>query len=239
MAAMSASTSVEDGDPAGGAPVRVALVDDSLLIREGLSSLLALSPRVRVVGVHAEAAALEAALDAEQPQVVLTDIRMPPGFSDEGMRLAERLRRSRPGLGVVVLSQHGSAGYAAELLAHGAAGRGYLLKDRIHELEPLVDALCAVAAGASRIDPQLIDLLMAQRPGARSPLDELTPRQHEILADIAAGLSNLAIAQQRGLTQRSVEKHVSEIFGRLGLTSDEDISRRVYATLLYLGKTAG
>jgi DNA-binding NarL/FixJ family response regulator len=149
------------------------------------------------------------------------------------MRIAAQLRRTHPGVGVVVLSQHGSPQYAAQLLNAGAGGRGYLLKDRIHDLEHLVSTICAVAAGECRIDTRLIDGMVQRRRG-RSALDELTPRQRDIMADIAGGLSNQAIAQSRGLTLRAVEKHVSEIFGRLGLSNDESISRRVQATLLYL-----
>ncbi len=213
--------------------LRVAIADDSFLIREGLASLLALSAAVQVVGQHANAPSLLAALEAEAPDVVLTDIRMPPTQTDEGMRLAAELRRTHPRLGVVVLSQHGSAQYAAELLAGGAEGRGYLLKDRIHDLDHIVSTIHAVAAGECRVDPEIIAGLVGRRREA-SPLAALTPRQREILADIAAGLSNAGIAQRRALTQRAVEKHVSEIFGRLGIGSDEAISRRVHATLLYL-----
>jgi DNA-binding NarL/FixJ family response regulator len=222
----------------GRAPVRVLIADDSFLIREGLAQLLSLSPRVRVTGQLADPASLLQAVADDPPDVVATDIRMPPTQTDEGMQVAERLGRSHPGVGVVVLSQHGSAQYAARLLASGAARRGYLFKDRIHDLDHLVSTICAVAAGECRIDPQLIDSLLAQRR-RRSPLDELTPRQREILGDIAVGLSNLAIARDRGLTQRAVEKHVNEIFGRLGLGDDEAISRRVHATLLYLSERAG
>lgn len=218
-------------------PVTVMIADDSYLIREGLAQLLALAPQVRVVGKHEDAPSLLAAVDAAPPQVVVTDIRMPPTQTDEGMRIAAQLRRTHPDVGVVVLSQHGSAQYAAQLLQDGAGGRGYLLKDRIHDLDHLVSTIRAVAAGECRIDAGLIDGLV-QRRRARSPLDALTPRQREILADIAAGQSNLAIAQARELTQRAVEKHVSEIFGRLGLANDESASRRVRATLLYLDAQA-
>lgn len=223
-------------DAGSAPPVRVMLADDSFLIREGLAQMLSLSPRVRVVGAFEEPAALLAAVDADPPQVVVTDIRMPPTHTDEGMQVAERLARTHPGVGVVVLSQHGSAQYAARLLAHGAGARGYLLKERIHDLEHLVGTICAVAAGECRIDAQLIDSLVARRR-QRSPLEELTPRQREILGDIAAGHSNAGIAEHRRLTQRAVEKHVSEIFGRLGLANDEAISRRVRAALLYLAES--
>jgi DNA-binding NarL/FixJ family response regulator len=217
--------------------VRVLIADDSFVLREGLAQLLALSPRVTVVSCHADAASLLAAVDADPPDVVLTDIRMPPTHTDEGMQVAERLRRTHPAVGVVVVSQHGSAQYATELLAPGAGGRGYLLKDRIHDLDQLVETVCAVAAGECRVDIELVRSLVARRR-RRSPLEELTPRQREILGDIAAGRSNAAIAQQRGLTQRAVEKHVSEVFGRLGIANDETISRRVHATLLYLAESA-
>jgi DNA-binding NarL/FixJ family response regulator len=220
---------------AGPAPVRVMIADDSYLIREGLAQVLATSPRVRVTELHADPASLLRAVDADPPDVVVTDIRMPPTQTDEGMQVAERLRKSHPDVGVVVLSQHGSAQYAARLLGSGAGRRGYLLKDRIHDLDHLVSTICAVAGGECRIDTQLIESLVARRR-KHSKLDELTPRQREILADVARGLSNLAIARERELTQRAVEKHVSEIFGRLGLTDDHAISRRVHATLLYLGE---
>lgn len=217
--------------------LRVVIADDSFLIREGLQQVLALAPEVKVVAACADAPSLLAAVDADPPDVVITDIRMPPTQTDEGMRIAERLRKTHPGVGVVVLSQHESAQYAAELLAHGAAGRGYLLKDRIHDLDHIVSTIVAVAAGECRIDARLVDEMVARRKQRRqSPLNELTPRQREILGDVAEGKSNLAIATDRGLTQRAVEKHVSEIFGRLGLATDETISRRVHATLLFLAQ---
>lgn len=215
--------------------LRVLIADDSYLIREGLRQLLALAPQIRVVGQCVDEPSLLAAVDAEAPDVVVTDIRMPPTQTDEGMRIARRLRQTHPGVGVVVLSQHESAVYAADLLDGGAAGRGYLLKDRIHDLDHLVSTLTAVAAGECRIDARLVDELVArQRRTQHSLLGELTPRQRDILADVAQGKSNLAIARDRDLTLRAVEKHVSEIFGRLGLANDETMSRRVRATLLYL-----
>jgi DNA-binding NarL/FixJ family response regulator len=217
--------------------VRVMIADDSYLIRQGLQQVLALAPEIQVVGLYADAPTLLAAVDASPPDVVVTDIRMPPTQTDEGMQIAERLRQTHPSIGVVVLSQHESVQYAGQLLAAGAAGRGYLLKDRIHDLDHIVSTIAAVADGECRIDSRLIDeLLVKRRRKERSPLEELTPRQREILADIAEGKSNLAIARERRLTQRAVEKHVSEIFGRLGLTSDETYSRRVQATLMYLAE---
>jgi len=232
------ATSHSGSSRSGHDPLRVTIADDSFLIREGLTQVLALSSRVQVVGTFGEPVALLAAVDADPPDAVITDIRMPPTQTNEGMLIAERLRATHPRLGVVVLSQHGNVHYAAQLLAGGAAGRGYLLKDRIHDLEHLVSTIEGVAAGECCIDPQLVDSLVAsrcQRP--RSPLDALTPRQQEIMAAIAAGRSNLAIAREFDLTLRAVEKHVSEIFGRLGIASDEAISRRVQATLLYLAES--
>ena len=231
MNAMHSSDNVTFSAP----PISVAIADDSYLIREGLSQVLAQSPRVRVVGLYADPTALLAAVEANPPQVVMTDIRMPPTQTDEGMRVAEHLRQSHPDIGVIVLSQHGSSQYATELLEKGASGRGYLLKDRIHDLDHLVSTIHAVATGECRIDTQLIESLLS-RKHQRSPLEELTPRQREIMADLATGKSNLAIARDRGVTQRAVEKHISEIFGRLGLANDESISRRVQATLLYLSR---
>lgn len=215
--------------------LKVAIADDSFLIREGLRQVLSFAPTLEVVGAHADPAALLSAVDTQAPDVVMTDIRMPPTHTDEGMQVAERLRITHPAVGVVVLSQHGNAEYAAQLLASGASGRGYLLKDRIHDLDHLVSTITAVAAGECRVDAQLVDELVArQRTPSRSLLDDLTPRQQEVLGCIAAGHSNAAIARDFGLTQRAVEKHVSEIFSRLGLANDETISRRVHATLLYL-----
>ena len=223
--------------PPASATLRVIIADDSYLIREGLRQLLVMAPQIRVLGLCVDAPSLLAAVAADPPDVVVTDIRMPPTQTDEGMQIAKQLRKTHPRVGVVVLSQHGSAQYAAELLASGAGGRGYLLKDRIHDLDHLVSTIVAVAAGECRIDARLVDeMLTRQRSQQRSPLQDLTPRQRQIMADVAQGKSNMAIARDRSLTVRAVEKHVSEIFDRLGLTSDETISRRVHATLLYLSQ---
>lgn len=215
------------------APVSIYVADDSFLFREGLAQVLAQSPEIQVAGLFAGPDTLLAAVDAAPPQVVITDMRMAPTQTNEGMQIAERLRKSHPRVGVIVLSSHGSPQYAAELLVSGAGGRGYLLKDRVHDLDHLVSAIRAVAAGECRVDTQLIESLVATRR-RRTPYEQLTPRQREILSDIAGGLSNQGIAASRGLTLGAVEKHVSEIFARLGLSGDEGISRRVHATLLYL-----
>jgi DNA-binding NarL/FixJ family response regulator len=217
--------------------VRVMLADDSYLIREGLGQLLGLTPGVRLVSSHAGPQPLLDAVDADPPDVVIVDVRMPPTFTDEGLQVAERLRRTHPGIGVLLLSQHCTVHSAARLLAGGAAGRGYLAKDRIHDLEQLRSAIESVAKGDCRIDPELVDGLVAGTGARRrGPLDALTPRQREILAAIAAGRSNLAIARDFAITQGAVEKHVNEIFTRLGIANDESVSRRVRATLLYLAR---
>jgi DNA-binding NarL/FixJ family response regulator len=222
------------------APVSVMLADDSYLIREGLAQLLGLSAAVRLVSSHGDAEALLAAVDASPPEVVIVDVRMPPSFTDEGLCAAERLRRTHPKLGVLLLSQHCTAHGAARLLAGGAAGRGYLLKDRIQDLPQLVSVIEGIAAGECRVDPELIDSLVEVRARRRpSPMDALTPRQREILAAIATGKSNLALAQAFDITRGAIEKHVNEIFTRLGIANDESISRRVHATLLYLTQDAG
>ncbi len=219
--------------------LRVAIVDDSYLIRAGLMQMLALASDIQLIGDFPDVGSFMTALPGISPDVVLTDIRMPPSHTDEGIRLADTLRNQHPHIGVIVLSQFERAEYAGELLASGASRRGYLLKDRVHDLDHLVSTIQAVAAGECRIDPRLIDELVRSRRKARSLLDNLTPRQIEILGDVAEGQSNAAIARARHLTQRAVEKHVSEIFGRLGLTDDELVSRRVRATLLYLSRNSG
>ncbi len=213
------------------------LADDSFLIREGLAELLGLAPGVQLVSRHGDPDALLAAVDAAPPDVVIVDVRMPPKFIDEGLRVAEELRRTHPRVGVLVLSQHCTAHGVARLLAGGAADRGYLMKDRIHDLPHLLSAIEGVAAGECRVDPELIDSLVAVRRNQQGgPFDALTPRQREILATMAAGKSNLAIARTFDITQDAVEKHINEIFTRLGIANDASISRRVQATLLYLAE---
>jgi DNA-binding NarL/FixJ family response regulator len=216
------------------AVVRVLIADDAYLIREGLRQLLELSDAVEVVGSCADESETIAAIEASAPDVLIADIRMPPTFTDEGIRIAERLRASHPGLGVVVLSQEGDVDLAARLLRDGASGRAYVLKDGVHDLDQLVSTILAVTRGECRVDPVLVQRLVRARTSSGSRLSTLTPRQRELLADIAEGKSNLAIARDRFLSQRAVEKHVSEIFTRLGISGDADVSRRVRATLLYL-----
>lgn len=218
-------------------PTTVILVDDAYLIREGLAQLLSLSEEVVVTASCEDVESALAAVASDPPDVVLTDIRMPPTWSEEGLLLAERLRQDYPAVGVVLLSQEGRASVAAQMLRQGAAGRGYLLKDRVHDLEHLVSTIVAVRRGECRIDPELVERLVRGGSSGTSPLNDLTPRQLEVLGDVAAGKSNAAIARDRYLSQRAVEKHISEIFTRLGVAGDPDVSRRVRATLLFLEET--
>ncbi len=231
--------SVEQGSATAStrAPIRVLLADDSYLIREGLKQLLSMSDAIAVVGSCTDEPSTIAAVAEVKPDVLLTDVRMPPTRTDEGVRISEKLRTSHPGVGVVLLSQTPSARIAAELVRHGAEGRGYLLKERVSDLAELVETLQAVAAGECRIDPTLVAGLVQSFDQEAHALDHLTPRQRELLADIAQGKSNQAIARDRFLTLRAVEKHVSEIFARLGISGDSDVSRRVRAALIYLDST--
>ncbi|MBI5103451.1 MAG: response regulator transcription factor [Solirubrobacterales bacterium] len=221
-------------------PIRVAVAEDSLLVREGICELLSTEPDVEVVAAVGDLPALEQAVRDLAPEVVLTDIRMPPTSTDEGIRLAMDLRDSSPETGVVVLSQHSDPAYALALLERGSDRRAYLLKDRIHNRAELLAAIRAVAAGGSMIDPKIVEGLVAARNRAEhSPLNELTPREHEVLGEIAKGKSNAAIGEELFLTKRAVEKHINSIFMKLGLADAEDVSKRVKAALLLLAEEAG
>ena len=217
--------------------IRVALADDSYLVREAIAAVLESEPRFELVATCDSGTALLAAVDAERPDLVLTDIRMPPSGDGEGIEVANRLRESHPGLAVVVMSQYADPRYGVALLEHGSDRRGYLLKERIHDRAQLVGALETVAGGGSIVDPKLVETLIAAKVEAeRSPLAELTPRELEILAEIAQGKSNQAIAEQLFLTKRAVEKHINAIFLKLRLAPDDDVSRRVKAALIYLSR---
>ncbi len=218
------------------ARLRVLIADDSFLIREGLRRLLELSDAVEVTGTCADepSTIAVAAVATAPPDVLLCDIRMPPSFTDEGVRLADGLRLSHPDVAVVLLSQERHVDLAARLLESGASGRGYLLKDRVHDLDLLVSAVRSVPGASATSTPHPSRTWCARRRTQASALDALTPRRRQLLADVAEGRSNAAIARDRFLSVRAVEKHVSEISGRLGLTGDADVSRRVRATLLYL-----
>ena len=176
--------------------------------------------------------------DANGPDVVVTDIRMPPGSTDEGIQAAARLRETHPEIGVVVLSQYANPSYALALLAGGSAGRAYLLKERVEDLEQLVAAIRAVAEGGSVIDPKVVDALLAENArGEDSPINQLTPRERDVLREMAEGKNNAAIAAAIFLTERSVEKVIHSIFLKLGLTWETSIHRRVKAVVIYLAES--
>jgi len=216
--------------------LRVVLAEDNLLVREGLRAVLADEHAVEVVAACAGLDELLAAVDRLAPDVVLTDIRMPPSHTDEGIRAARALRRSHPTVGVVVLSQFVEASYALALLEDGSRGRGYLLKDRVTQPERLGAAIAAVAVGGSYIDDAVVDALVAARAqGGASPLDRLSGRELEVLTEVARGRSNQAIATGFGISTRAVEKHVGSIFTKLDLLDDSDSHRRVKAALLAPG----
>lgn len=220
--------------------LRVVLAEDNLMVREGLTSLLGgwedLSV-IRACGSHGE---LLAAVDALDPDVVLTDIRMPPDHGDEGIRAARRFRGSHPDLGVVVLSQHLDPAYALDLLGDGSRGRGYVLKDRVDDPARLVEAITTVAKGGSYIDDEVVDALVRSRQRAvDSPLTTLSRRECQVLTEMATGATNAAIASRLHVTEHAVEKHTSSIFAKLGLTDEAEVNRRVSAVLLFLAGRDG
>jgi DNA-binding NarL/FixJ family response regulator len=217
--------------------IRVVLGEDNLLVREGLRSLLAANPSIEVIDAAGDYDALLALCDRDPPDVVVTDVRMPPTETDEGIRLANVLRDRHPGIGVVVLSQFSTPVYALALFEQGADGRAYLLKDRVHNPAELTAAIRAVADGGSLIDPKVVEeLAKSKARSENSPLKELTAREHEVLTEIAQGKSNLAIAQSLYLSKRGIEKHINMIFIKLGLADAQDVSRRVKAVLLLLAE---
>ena len=216
-------------------PTRVVLAEDHQIIREGLRTVLQADPGIDLVAVAGDYDELVAAVEDHDPDVVLTDIRMPPGMSDEGIRVAEQLRRTRPSVGVVVLSQHDDPDFVMALLSDGSQGRGYLLKERTADPQQLVAALHEVASGGSVIDPKVVEVLVRARlRHEASPLDELTERERDVLAEMATGKDNAAIAAALFLTVRSVEKYINGIFSKLGLSEEPDIHRRVKAVLVFL-----
>ena len=219
--------------------VRVVIADDSLLVRNGVERLLADVTDLDVVGTAQDFdQALEQVL-AVQPDVLLSDIRMPPTGTDEGIRLASILRRESPTVGVLVLSQYVEPDWALSLLEEGSAGRGYLLKDRVAMPDQLIQAIRDVAQGGSVIDPLVVESLVAAKSrGASSPLSRLTPRELEVLAQIAQGKSNAGIAASLVLTQHAVEKHINSLFAKLDLGDEQDVHRRVRAVLIYLSEQA-
>lgn len=215
--------------------MRVVVADDNLLARQGLVALLDAQPGVEVVGQCGDLPALERATGSLRPDVVVTDIRMPPTRTEEGVRFAVQLRARGDATGVVVLSQYADPGYALDLLEQGSGGRAYLLKERLVDAGQLVQALDTVAAGGSVVDPEVVDLLVqAKSGGPTSPLDRLTPREREVLAAMAEGRSNAGIAAALVLSEGAVEKHINAIFTKLELAPEPEQHRRVRAVLLFL-----
>ena len=218
--------------------VRVVIGDDDYLVRHGVERILALQDDIDVVASCGDYDALQAAVAELQPDVVLTDIRMPPTMSDEGIRLAAHLATAAPGVGVVVLSQYDEPEYVLALLETGSDRRAYLLKEKISDVEQLADAVRAVAGGGSVIDPKVVERLVAARARGDSPLRWLTPRESQVLDAMARGRSNAAIAAELHIGSRAVEKHINSIFAKLGLAEDDTTHRRVQAVLTFLSEVA-
>jgi DNA-binding NarL/FixJ family response regulator len=219
--------------------IRVVLAEDHYLLREGIRRLLETHGEVEVAAVFGDLASLLAAVAVERPDVVVTDIRMPPNGGDEGIQAAARLRETNPEIGVVVLSQYAEPGYALALFEAGTARRAYLLKERVEDVDQLVDAIRAVADGGSVIDPRIVDrLVTAKAMVEQSPLHGLTPRERDVLREMAEGKNNAAIASALVLTERSVEKVIHSIFRKLGIAWETSVHKRVKAVILYLAEGA-
>ena len=217
--------------------IRLVLAEDHYLVREGVRRLLETEPDLEVAAVCGDLASLLAAVEAEQPDVVVTDIRMPPSDTDEGIQAAQRLRETNPDVGVVVLSQYANPGYVLALLDGGSARRAYLLKERVNDVEQLAGAIRAVSEGGSVIDAEVVEALVAENArGEESPLSQLTPREADVLRGMAEGKNNAAIAEALFLTERSVEKVIHSIFLKLGLTWEKAVNKRVKAVILYLAQ---
>jgi DNA-binding NarL/FixJ family response regulator len=212
--------------------MRVVLAEDSVLLREGIARILE-EAGIEVVGQAGDAEDLLRKVRGHKPDVAITDIRMPPSHTDEGLRAAHEIRGEMPEVGVLVLSQYVEEGYALDLLADNAAGLGYLLKDRVGDVDAFLDAVRRVSEGGSALDPEVVSQLMG-RKRRDDPLDELTPREREVLGLMAEGRSNHAIAETLVVTDRAVEKHVTSIFSKLELASTPEDHRRVLAVLAYL-----
>jgi DNA-binding NarL/FixJ family response regulator len=223
-----------------GSVIRVVVGEDNYLVREGLVRLLETCDGVEVAGACGDFDALLAMVEAEGPDVVVTDIRMPPTGTDEGIRAANELRERHPDVGVVVLSQFVEPGYALALLEHGSGGRAYLLKERVSDVDQLVQAVQGVASGGSVIDPRVVEVLVEARSRHRdSALMHLTPREREVLGEMAQGRNNVGVAAALGLSERAVEKHINAVFSKLGLSEEPAVHRRVKAVLVYLADQGG
>jgi DNA-binding NarL/FixJ family response regulator len=220
--------------------LRIVVGEDSLVAREGILRVLEGMPQIEVVGVAEDLDSLRDVVDRTRPDVVLSDIRMPPTHTDEGIRLADELRTTHPNTGLVVLSQHSQPEYATALFATGSDRRGYLLKERVRDRDELQRALDAVAAGGSHLDGTIVDELLRARVRADDVvLGKLTPRERELLGLMAEGLSNSAIADRLEISKRGIERHINSIFSKLDLGDAEDVSRRVKAALLFLSRPDG
>jgi DNA-binding NarL/FixJ family response regulator len=219
--------------------IRVVFAEDNYLVREGTAALLGTVDEVELVGTATDRDSLLASVEEQLPDVVLTDIRMPPSGTNEGIEAARRIRAEHPEIGVVVLSQFAEEDYAYDLLKDGAAGLGYLLKERVADVAELVRALTEVARGGSVLDPKVVEALVAAKERmAHSPLGQLTDREREVLAHMAQGENNGAIAKSLFLTERAVEKHINSLFHKLDLTEEPDVHRRVMAVLAFLRETS-
>ena len=215
--------------------IRVVFAEDNYLVREGTAALLATSDQVELVGTATTHDELLAAVEEHAPDAVLTDIRMPPTGTNEGIEAAKTIRAAHPEIGVVVLSQFVEEDYAFDLLKDGAAGLGYLLKERVADVDELVRALGEVARGGSVLDPKVVEALVSAKDRmAHSPLGQLTDREREVLSHMAQGENNAAIAASLFLTERAVEKHINSLFHKLGLTEEPDVHHRVMAVLAFL-----
>jgi DNA-binding NarL/FixJ family response regulator len=219
-------------------PLRIVFAEDNYLVREGTAALLNAVDAVELAASVSDLDSLMAAVDEHRPQVVLTDIRMPPTHTTEGIDAALRIRTEHPEVGVVVLSQYTEEDYAYELLKDGAAGLGYLLKERVADVDELVRALEEVSRGGSVLDPKVVEALVARKDRlAHSPLAQLTEREREVLEQMAQGKNNAAIGRALFLTERAVEKHINALFHKLGLSEETDVHRRVMAVLAFLKET--
>jgi len=214
---------------------RVLLAEDNALLRQGLERLLAHQDGIEVVGVAGNLPELLETARSARPDVVVSDIRMPPTHTDEGIAAAAKLAEEQPDIGVVLLSQHVEADYAVRFLEHGSARRAYLLKERVGDARELINAITTVAAGGSVIDPMVVEqLVQARSARPDTALDRLSPREREVLEQMALGKNNAAIAGTLFLTERAVEKHTNAIFGKLGFSEEPDLNRRVAAVLMFL-----
>jgi DNA-binding NarL/FixJ family response regulator len=215
--------------------IRLVLGEDNALLREGMRGLLSMSEDIEVVASCADLPTLIESVDALRPDVVLTDIRMPPSWTDEGVQIARHCRAHHPDTGVVLLSQYVDPGYVRSLLDSGSAGRGYLLKERVSDLDELASAVSTVASGGSVVDPQVIEhLVKAGMSRGDRNVGRLSARELEVLAEMSRGHSNATIASTLFITQRAVEKHINSIFSKLGLAGSDGAHPRVRAVLLYL-----